>query len=315
MLAHRFLYDVAPPDARPFRRTVMLASQGIPVALSVWYRHPEATTLLFYPGTMASPVMYTLLLNALWRQGLNVVALHPLSHGLSPCIKKDFTFADIVQNGLDAGRWAREHFSGPLVVAGHSQGGILTLAHAVRDPHVQAAFPLCALIPELEGAAAVTLFRRFERHKSMLQALLRGLAFMLPTLPVPMTAYISLRNAMKGHRQVVAPSRELRWTYPMSFVSSLFNLKLAEACAPGHIGCPLILFTANDDALFTLDLMRRTFACIAAPRKKLEVIHGGGHMFAVSRIFAPQVAARMAEHCAALGLPLHSFSPQMPHEV
>lgn len=306
MIKQMLTTDFAPSNARQHCRTVMIRSGGVPVALSVWHRHPEATTLLFYPGTMASPLMYTLLLEELWRQGLNVVGLHPLSHGLSPCVKKAFTFEDIVRNGRDAVRWIKEHFDGPVVVSGHSQGGILTLAHALHDATIDAAFPLCTLIPEMEGASTVTIFHHWEKHKQLLLGTLRFLAAACPRLPLPMTAYLSLAKALAAHRQVVAPRRYLRWSYPMSFVSSLFNLDLSDACSPGHIACPLILFTARNDALFSLPLMRDTLARIAAPFKKLEVIDGGGHMFAVSKIYVPQVAATVAAHCTGFGLPLRT---------
>lgn len=307
-----FSRDFLPSDALPYRRTVMLRSRTVPIALSVWHRHAQAATLLFYPGTMASPLMYTLLLEELWRQGLNVIGLHPLSHGLSPRVNKSFTFEDILGNGLDAARWAREHFEGPLVVAGHSQGGIFTLAHATRDRDIKAAFPLCTLLPHMAGASTVTIFRCFETYKKQLLLSLRCLATLLPRLPMPLTAYLSLSRAMTGHRKVVAPRRYLRWTYPASFVSSLFNLDLTDACLPGVIDCPLVLFTARDDALFTLPFMRETLENISAPCKRLEVVPGGGHMFAVSKVYVPQVAARIAAHCAALGLPLQGISHMPP---
>lgn len=298
--------DFTITDAPRHCHTVMVRSGSVPVALSVWSRHPEATTLLFYPGTMASPLMYTLLLEELWRQGLNVVGLHPLSHGLSPRINKSFTFEDIVRNGQDAARWIKAHFHGPLVVSGHSQGGILTLAHILHDTNIDAAFPLCTLMPEMEGASTVTIFHRLEKYKCQMLATLQFLAALCPRLPLPMTAYLSLPKALVGHRQVVAPRRCLRWSYPVSFVSSLFNLDLSEASRPGRIQCPLVLFTARNDALFALPLMRETLKRIEAPFKKLEILNGGGHMFAVSKIYIPQVAATIAAHCAGFGLPLHT---------
>lgn len=306
MLIDMLARDFPLSTARSRLRTVMVRSGGVPVALSVWTRHPEASTVLFYPGTMASPLMYTILLEELWNQGLNVVGLHPLSHGASPRVKKVFTFEDMLDNGLDAARWAREHFSGPLVVSGHSQGGILALAHATRDAESKACLPLCTLLPQLPGAASLTIFHRLESHKDKLLAVMRFLAALLPRLPLPLTAYLDLGKAMAGHRQVLAPRRHLRWTYPLAYISSLFNCDLSAATREGVITCPVVLFTARDDALFTLPFMRETLHHIAAPHKKLQVIEGGGHMFAVSRVYAPQVAARMAEQCAAFGLPLRS---------
>ena len=305
MLHSRLTKGFHPTEATPHRREVFIASGGSTMALSVWPRQQGAATVVFYPGTMASPLMYTLLLESLWEQGLNVVGVHHVSHGLSPRQKICFTFEDLLQNGLDAAQWAREHLQGPVVISGHSQGGILTLAHAARDQRIAAAFPLCLLLPHHDEAASVTLFARWAAHRERLLKSLRALAGAVPFLPLTMPFYLNLRRAIANGRRCVAPSRYLRFTYPLGYVSSLFHADLRHACVAGHIKAPLTLITARDDLLFPLPLMRRMLDCVAAPRKELLTIPGGGHMFAVSRIYAPFVAAHMAARCAGLGLPLY----------
>lgn len=311
-------------------REITISSADVPVVLSVWTCKPEATTVVFYPGTMTSPRNYELLLNLLVQQGFNVVGLHPLSHGRSPRIKKLFTFADILRNGQDAVRWTRQHFSGPVVLAGHSQGGILTLAHAAAphrpslaqqgghsaesgllasshadtaSSHVDAAFALCTLLPEHPRAIELTIFSPLARWR---EAILRGctrLAELVPGLPIIILMYLSLPKILHGSKGAVRTGG-IRAYYPLTFLASLFNTNLAHATQPGNITCPLTLICAANDALFTPDLMQTMFDLIAAPEKEHITLTGGGHMAPLVPHNAAEIAYHMARICHAKGFPL-----------
>ncbi len=292
----------------PATRTVRIPSAGTSIVLSVFEAHPQAVTVLFYPGTMASPYMYALLLQELYRLGCNVVAIHPISHGLSPKRKKSFTINDILQNGYDAQKWAERYFCGPIVVSGHSQGGILSLAHAVHNPTVSAIFPITTLLPQRDDAGTITRLQPLLKHKELLLAFMRFVARCIPFLPIPFWAYLKLSPLFSGAYKVCAPRRGNRVTYPLSFISSLFHLNLSAAEQEGSILCPVILLTAKDDALFPLPMMQNTIEAIKAPQKKIIILDGGGHLCAVSRLYAQHIAAHIAQNCAALGLPLYTPS-------
>lgn len=297
--------QTSPSGALRAYRQESLVSCGVPIALSVWERRPQAATALFYPSTMASPLLHRFFLEELWRMGLNVVGLHPLSHGQSPKIKKDFTFAHILRNGLDAADWIRQRMDGPLIVTGHSQGGIFALAHAARDSRIAAAVPITTLLPQHPDAGLVTRFHRILRRRETLLAILRAGARLMPRLPVLMPFYLEINRIMAGAVEPLSDWRCLRASYPLRFICSLFTEDISDACVPGNIACPVLLITAKNDALFTLPLMRAMLDDIAAPQKKLLLIDGGGHLAPLCGPYARQIAARMAEHCAGLGLPLH----------
>lgn len=289
---------------RAYREETVI-SGGVPIVLSVWERHPLAATVLFYPGTMASPLMYRFFLEELRRMGLNVAGLHPLSHGRSPRLKKNFVFEDILRNGLDAAAWIRQRMDGPVVVAGHSQGGIFTLAHAARDPRTGAAFPIGALLPRHPQAILATRFHRLAAYREHLSTALRIGARLAPRLPVIIPFYLEIRRIMAGAVQPHAHRRHMRLSYPLCFINSLFTADLSSVSASGNINCPVMLTTARDDALFPASLMRAMLDQVAAPQKKLLLLDGGGHMAPLCKRFATDIATRMAEHCAGFGLPLH----------
>ncbi len=280
-------------------QTHMIESQGRPIALSVLENDPSATTVLFYPGTMCSPLMYSVFLQELFNCGLNVVGIHPLSHRLSPVVKKDFTFDDILQNGKDAELFARERFSGPIVLCGHSQGGILALTHCLDNPHIQACFPISTLLPHIANAAQVTRFGFAQNHRHILLPLLRFFAKICPTLPVPLNFYLQPQRIFANAHKVSCPEKNCRASYPLSLIASLFSQDLSAAEESGHINCPLHLITAKDDMLFSLSMMHDVFTRIQAKQKKLYVVEGGGHLCVVSTVYAQHIATHIAESCAS----------------
>lgn len=300
----------------PCYQEVRLHSAGAPIVLSVWMRDPAAATVVFYPGTMSSALCYETFLTQLAAQGFNVIGLHPLSHGKSPRLRNCFTFADILQNGKDAVAWTRSQCTGPIVLAGHSQGGILALAHAADAPDLAAAFLLCTLLPQHPRAIEVTLFKPFARwHKGLLRALCR-LARLTPRLPVIVPMYLSLSKIFHGSTGMQRPKDCMRAAYPLAFLASLFSAPLEQATQPsmrqntqgGGINCPIELITAHNDALFPPELMQCMLAAIAAPDKKHILLPGGGHMAPLIPQYAAYIAQHMAQRCASLGLPLHSSS-------
>ncbi len=286
-------------------RTEFIQSQGLPIALSVLKNSPAATTVLFYPGTMSSPLMYSVLLQELYLAGFNVVGLHPLGHRFSSKAKKAFTFEDIMQNGKDAENFIRQNFSGPLVVCGHSQGGILALAHSINNLHVAACFSINTLLPHRPEAALVTRFAFAMRHRQKYLSMLRFFARILPTFPVPLWLYLQPKRIFAHLYKVSCPEANCLNSYPLAFISSLFHLNLHSAEEEGNIHCPFYLFAAQDDTLFPLSMMQELFAHIQA-EKTCIVLNGGGHLCALSTLYSQNIARHMAAACAGRGLHIHA---------
>ena len=262
---------------------------------------------------MASPLLYGDLLTRLCAGGMNVVGVHPLSHGRSPRIKRRFVFNDILQNGLDAVTWVREHWNTPVAVAGHSQGGILALAHAAADPRISAAFPLCTLLPQHPRAGEVTRFARWLRHKERILHILRTVDRLLPWFPVIIPMYLNLARVFAGAESMPRTAGDTRLSYPLHFVVSLFTEDLQAACVEGGIRCPLTVISARNDALFPPELMRVMLDCVKAPDKELLLLSGGGHLAPLATRRAAEIAAAITARCAGYGLPLvleTSRSPQ-----
>jgi len=278
------------------------------MTLSIWKAEKGAPSLVFYPGTMASPLLYCELLHRLREYGFNVLGIHHLSHGKSPRIKKTFTFQDLLQNGKDAVSYALERFACPVVLAGHSQGGILCLAQAGRDDRLNVAFPFCFLLPHQPEAIEVTRFMRFAPQRERLLHFLTRAAAYMPRFPVIIPMYLDLKRIFAGNYGFSMEHKlcDTRLSYPLAYIASLFSADLAYLAQPGNIRCQVLGMVARDDALFTPRLMQAMLHQIQAPHKELIIMPGGGHMAPLSPQGAAEYAAVVYERCAALGLFPHT---------
>ena len=290
------------PSPPRFQR---LERNGHSFTLELW-PNPGAGTMLFYPGTMLSPRHYRTLLTALREAGLAVAGLHLEGHGVNPH-RGGFTFTSLLEDGLHAERWLDEAGHGPVAVCGHSQGGILAVAHAAHSATLRAAFAICAILPHMPRAIELTRFARLARQRGRLERAIQRLARVLPWLPVPLAAYLSLRRVLAGHGELRMTRGGSRHAYPLSFLASLFSARIAT-----ELHCPFTLYNARDDALFTPSLALDFFNEITAPEKTLVWLPDGGHLAPMTPARAAFMARDAAAACAGLGMKLR-LEARSPH--
>ena len=291
-----------PPAPKRFQR---LEREGHCFTLELW-PNPGAATMLFYPGTMLSPRQYRALMRALRDAGLAVAGLHLEGHGVNPH-RGGFTFASLLQDGLVAERWLNDAGFGPVAVCGHSQGGILAVAHAAHSATLRAAFAICAILPQMPRAIELTRFARLSRQRARLERAIAWLGRALPWLPVPLAAYLVLGRVLAGHGELRMDRRDSRKTYPLGFLASLFSARI-----PPELRCPFRLYNARDDALFTPSLARAFLDEVRAPEKALVWLPCGGHLAPLVRALAAYIARDAAAVCAGLGMAVRLVAPS-PH--
>lgn len=280
-----------------------LRSLGSKASLEFWPKR-NAGVMLFYPGTMLCPRQYRPLLMALHEAGFAVAALHLTGHGRNSHWT-GFTFADLLRDGLAAEQWLRQEGFNAIAVSGHSQGGILTLAHAAASQGLTAAFPITGTLPQSDDAVDLTRFRRWKSRRREITANINALARWLPRLALPLPAYLSVRRITSGARRIVYDRKHSRLTYPLAFLASLFSANVSE-----EMHCPLYFFSAVNDALFTPANTKATFEMLRAPVKKLLWLPGGGHLAAMNPPLCRFIARHAAAVCAGQGLPLQMEASQ-----
>lgn len=301
------------PFCPAFRRVPLSSHKG-GALLDYWPRE-GAATVLFVPGTMLGPLQYRIFLRALYAQGFSVAALHLTGHGVARHIWR-FRLSDLlgdIHRAVDA---LQQNHSGPILLCGHSQGGIMTLALACGGSlpdgdgrriafapldGVDAFFAVSAVFPQHDDTMRLTLFAPLLAHRYSIQDKLLRLARRFPALPLPLFSYLSPRRLLAGHGSIDLPLAERRLTYPLALLADLLALHINEATPK-----PFFLLGARNDALFAPNILRATYERLDAPQKKLHFLPSGGHMLLMQEATARETAAYLALNACALGLPLQS---------
>lgn len=264
--------------------------------MQIW-QNSGSGCLLFYPGSLLEPRHYSLFIGELLARGFSVAGLHLPGHGLARSCKH-FTFSSFLACGLDAESYLLEFGFGEVSVCGHSQGGILALAHAAASRACAAAFSICAVFPAMEKAIELTLFKSFAAKRHQIMEIINKLAAMFPGFPIPLPFYLSLIRICKGKKKpVIMGSGKGRISYPLAYLASLFAAEIPEG-----VSCPWWLFSARNDALFTPELVAEVFAKVGASQKTLVWLEDGGHMAILNPDICRYVAGEMAKALAAEGL-------------
>lgn len=275
-------------------REVLIPSAGTKIVLSVYPARKKDPCVVFIPGTMTHPLFYDDFLTPLAAYGFNVVGIHLLSHGKSPREKTLFTLDDMLTNVQDAITWCIENLNAKVLLMGSSQGGILSIAAAARDSRIKAVFPHNILLPELPDSIVITRYpAALKPLTPCFQKLFKFAAYVMPRLPIPITAYLDLDR--------ISSSREImdlfysdpigRTTYPLAFMSSLFTADLSRI-GDGSIQCPVVVIAARGDRLFPYDYTRQVYERIAAPHKEMLLFDEPYHLIfqeCIDRIIDPIV--------------------------
>lgn len=287
--------------------------------LDHWPRE-GAATVLFVPGTMLGPLQYRIFLRALYAQGFSVAALHLTGHGAARHIWS-FRLPDLLDDVRRAVAALQQARSGPILLCGHSQGGIMSLALACGGSlataggrpvpvapldGVAAFFAVSAVFPQSEDTLSLTLLRPLHAHRHAIQTRLLRAARRFPALPLPLFCYLSPHRLLAGHGAIDLPLTGRRLTYPLGLLADLLALHVNETTSK-----PFFLLGARNDALFTPTMLRATYERLDAPEKKLHFLPSGGHMLLMQDATARETAAYLALRACAQGLPLQcGYAPK-----
>lgn len=290
-----------PPAASRYRAydEVTIRSAGVPIVLSRYRSGEGDPVVIFLPGTMVHPLFYDDFLSRLAQKGFNVVAVHFLSHGKSPRIKKRFRFNDLLQNVRDAIDYCALRYGGDLFLLGSSQGGILATA-AADDGRLRGVLAHDTILPELRASASLlNLPRWLLPFSDVLLKLVSLAARLAPTLPVPLSRYLEI-DRVTQNAEVAAAFMEdplCRREYPLAFLDSLFRADMHVA-TDGSLAAPYVLIAGRGDPLFPLAYLQEVYDRIAAPAgKELMVIESDCHILfveAVDAVLEP-VAAKLRD--------------------
>lgn len=259
---------------------VTITSAGVPIVLSVWRGRSGGPVVVFLPGTMTHPLFYEEFCDGLADHGITVVGVHTEGHGKSPRVGRVLRLENLVTNALDATAWARERFGRCPVIVGSSQGSVLAMIAATRDPELAGVVAHNILDPALPASITVSRFPTFlQAAYGPFMGGLRALAKLAPRLPIGFSIYLDMARVCRESwtaEQFLMDPLSLR-AYPLAFLADLFTADMT-GMADGSITCPIVVVAGRGDPLFSLDYTQKVFARIAAPAKELVVFDTDHHL-------------------------------------
>lgn len=121
------------------RQVVALRSAGATIHLDVYPQSdPGAPVVVFNHGGAGYCRLFVPLALRFHEHGYTVVLPDQRGQGFSGGARGDYTIAECTQNIVDATRWARSRFAGPIFLAGGSVGGALSYYAAAAGVPVAA---------------------------------------------------------------------------------------------------------------------------------------------------------------------------------
>ena len=242
-------------------------------------------TLVFVPGTNAYALMYGQALSAMLDRGLNVVGLDPRGHGASDGRRGSYTLTELLDDLDRAIAHARQRFGGPIFVGGSSQGGIAAFYTAAERRDLAGA--VCHNIADL-GAPDRVRLSRLEPVGRMAEPLVRGLARLLPELPVPMTVYLDLARepviGLGNARDALYGDPAL---YPCVRLRALASLSGTPLPVPvDAITTPVLVLHGGGDTLFPTDYVEGLYRRLPGDRHGFRLYPGLPHYLVVDHVDA-----------------------------
>ncbi|HMQ34478.1 MAG TPA: alpha/beta fold hydrolase [Chloroflexaceae bacterium] len=136
----RGYYDAATLGrADALRQVAAIRSAGVSIHLDIYpHPDPEAPVVVISHGGAGYCRLFVPLALRFHQRGYAVVLPDQRGQGLSGGARGDYTIAECAQNIVDAARWARGQFRGPVHLAGGSVGGALSYYAAAAGAPVAA---------------------------------------------------------------------------------------------------------------------------------------------------------------------------------
>lgn len=261
------------------RQVVALRSAGVTIHLDVYPQpDPGAPVMVFNHGGAGYGRLFVPLALRFHERGYTVVLPDQPGQGFSGGTRGDYTIAECVQAIVDATRWARNRFAGPIFLVGGSIGGALSYYAAAAG--APAAAIACLNLFDFGGEDALRLSRL-----APLAALTAGgrlmrafLALLRPfdwlRLPARWLARFDKlmddRDAI-FQRQWDADPVPPRW---LSLRQVASNLTTPPAVPFEHNSVPTLVLNQARDRMVDPAITRRNYERLGGPKRYVELDYG-----------------------------------------
>lgn len=261
------------------RQVVALRSAGVTIHLDVYPQSdPGAPVVVFNHGGAGYCRLFVPLALRFHERGYTVVLPDQRGQGFSGGARGDYTIAACAQNIVDAARWARGRFGGPVLLAGGSVGGALSYYAAAAG--APAAAIVCLNLFDFGGDDALHFSRLAPlaelpggaRLVRMLLALLRPLDWL--RLPARWLARFDKlmddRDAIFQRQWDADPVPPAR----LSLRQVASNLTTPPAVPFEDNAVPTLVLNQARDRMVDPAITRRNYERLGGPKRYVELDYG-----------------------------------------
>ncbi|MFQ5796226.1 MAG: alpha/beta hydrolase [Candidatus Bipolaricaulia bacterium] len=141
-----------------------IQSNELPLLLHLFLAGEGRPVILFLHASGCHALMYRTLLSQLATAGYNIVAPDFQGHGENRGRRGHFTLQELVNNALDAARWACENLDDRIILVGTSMGGIVGFYALAQDAASDRPLIHSAVLHTIAGSPEdVQAYSRFPR--------------------------------------------------------------------------------------------------------------------------------------------------------
>ena len=286
----------APEIPSPDGSYTVLADDGTRLHAEVDDMPGSPLTVVFVHGFTARLEEFMLQRETL-RGRYRVVLYDQRGHGKSGW--GDVRNATIDQTGRDLAAVLERHAPGPVVLIGHSMGGMTLMAFARQHPElfgprIKGAFLLATAAGELTTGGLLGLWARIGKRLGLLPVWLWWLRVTAPVVerfrrPGTRLGYLFIRRYLFGRddadpqnvRLVQDLLEQAPWTITAAFYPTFFAHD-ERASLPVFRAVPVLILVGDSDRL-TPAKNSRQMADEIGPSAELVVVPGAGHSVNISR--------------------------------
>ncbi len=276
--------------------STVLADDGTPLHVEIDDVPGSPLTVVFVHGFTARLEEFMLQRETL-RGRYRVVLYDQRGHGKSGW--GNVRNATIAQTGRDLATVLDRHAPGPVVLVGHSLGGMTLMAFARQHPElfgprIKGVFLLATAAGELTTGGLLGLMARIGKRLGLLPVWLWWLRVTAPVVerlrrPGTRLGYLFIRRYLFGRddadpqnvRLVQNLLEQAPWTITAAFYPTFFSHD-EVASLPVFRAVPVLILVGDSDRL-TPAKHSRQMADAIGPSAELVVVPGAGHSVNISR--------------------------------
>jgi len=236
----------------------------------------KAPTLVFAHGMAGYARLLLPFLIPLRERGYNIVAPDLQGYGYNDGNKGEFEWNNHVQNMVDAAIYARNRFSGKILLSGASMGGPIAYSAASRLEKVDAL--ICWCLWDLNDREFIINETHTGKYSYHLIPLFKALSFLIGNVSINMNLLISYDTLCNSDRMQELLKNDPLAGNHITLRGALSLILQAKPSIPFHkFTIPTLIIQPGADLMTPAKYSRKMYEQLGSEKKKYVELEGAEH--------------------------------------